>query len=379
MGLMLTEEQTLLKTTAQEFIQSNSPVSALRALRDSDDKLGYSRDSWQQMIDLGWSGITFPEQYGGLDFGFVGLGSVMEEAGRSLVASPLFATIALAANVILLGGSESQKQAILPKVIAGEITLALALEESSRHCVDNIQLAAHAVDGGFELKGDKTFVLDGHSADKLLVVARTSGEAGRRDGLSVFLVDSNAKGIECRRTKLVDSRNCANISFNHVRVDAGDLVGELHQGIDCLEPALDRARILLAAEMLGGIQVCFDATVAYLKEREQFGVKIGTFQALKHRASKMFAEIELCKAAVQAALTAIDDTPESVPTLASLVKARVNNVALLVTNEAVQMHGGIGVTDELDIGLYLKRMRVAVQVLGDSHFHTDRFASLNGY
>jgi alkylation response protein AidB-like acyl-CoA dehydrogenase len=379
MALVLNEEQRLLKDTAKEFLNQNAPVASLRALRDSKDALGYSAELWQQMVELGWTGIILPEQYGGLDFGFLGLGAIIEESGRTLSASPLMATVVLGASGILLGGSDRQKSELLPQIAVGQLTLALALEETNHHNPIGCSLAASKTDSGWQLDGQKQFVLDGHSADQLIVVARTSGKPGSTEGISLFLVTADTSGINRERTLLMDSRNAANIEFDAVAVAPENLLGELDKGWDVLEPLLDRGRIAVAAEMLGGCQEVFERTLEYLKEREQFGVKIGSFQALKHRAAHMFTEIELCKSVLIDALSAIDERPEDLPMMASLAKAKLNETYHLVTNEGVQMHGGIGVTDDLDIGFFLKRARVLEQALGNTGYHRDRYATLNGY
>jgi acyl-CoA dehydrogenase len=379
MALVLNEEQQLLQGTAREFLGANAPVAALRELRDSRDPLGYAPALWQQMAELGWASIILPEQYGGLDFGFLGLGVVLEETGRTLTASPLLASAVVGASALLLGGSEEQKETLLPAIAAGELTTALALEETHHHRPTRIATRAERDGDEFIINGHKTFVLDGHSADKLIVVTRSSGEPPASSGLTLFLVDRDAPGVTVQRTIMADSRNAANINFDQVRVAASAVVGALDEAWSVLEPVLDRGRVAIAAEMMGLALEAFERTVAYLKQREQFGVLIGSFQALQHRAAQMQAELELCRSVLLQTLSAVDDTPEQLPMLASLAKAKLNELAKLVTNEAVQMHGGIGVTDELDIGLFLKRARVAIQVFGDTGFHKDRYATLCGY
>ena len=262
---------------------------------------------------------------------------------------------------------------------AGTLTLALALEESNHHSPAATAMAATADGDHYLLNGRKLFVMDGHSADKIVVAARTSGTAGDTHGISLFLVDGDAQGLTRKRTIMADSRNAANLEFDNVRVSAANLTGELDAGWQVLEPTLDRARVALSAEMLGSAWEAFERTVEYLKERDQFGAKIGSFQGLQHRASLMFMELEMSKSVVMQALSAVDENPDQLPLLASLAKARLNDLAKLVTNEAVQMHGGIGVTDELEIGFFLKRARVAMQLFGDSGFHKDRYAGLCGY
>jgi alkylation response protein AidB-like acyl-CoA dehydrogenase len=379
MPLILNEEQQLLKETAREFFASNSPVSALRKLRDTQDQTGYDKDTWQKMVELGWAGITMPEAYGGLEFGALGLGAIIEESGKTLTASPLLATITSAANIIELGGSEQQKHQFLPDIAAGKVTLALALEESAHHSPEDIGLSAVKTGSAYILSGKIYFVIDGNSADYFIVVARTSNKTNNSYGISLFIVDVKTNGIETKRTLLADSRNAAIVEFDQTIVSAENLIGEIDKGWDILEPVLDKARIYLAAEMLGGATECFDRTISYLKEREQFGVKIGSFQALKHRAAKMYIDLEMTKSALLDALTAIDENRDDLAQTASLVKTMANDIYYLTTNEAVQMHGGIGVTDELDIGLFLKRSRVAIQLFGDSSYHKDRYASLCGY
>ena len=379
MALVLTEEQRFLQDSAREFLAANAPVESLRKLRDDRDPIGYNPDIWQNMAELGWASIILPEQYGGLDFGFTGLGLVMEEAGRTLAASPIFASAVVGASTLLLGGTEEQKEALLPAIAGGTLTLALALEESHHHRPTHIATTAIQQDDNYLISGQKTFVLDGHSADKLLIVARTSGDKKSAEGISLFLVDREASGVCVQRTIMVDSRNAANITLDAVSVGSDALVGTIDEGWQILEPVLDRGRVAMAAEMMGLSLEAFDRTIEYLKEREQFGALIGSFQALQHRAAQMQSEIELCRSVILQALSSVDDAPAQLPLLASLAKAKLNELAKLVTNEAVQMHGGIGVTDELEIGFFLKRARVAMQVFGDTGFHKDRYATLCGY
>lgn len=379
MALVLNEDQRMLQDTARELLAKDAPVAALRQLRDDSDAVGYSQELWQAMAEMGWASIILPEEYGGLDFGFLGLGVVLEETGRTLAASPLFASAVVGASAVLLAGNEGQKQALLPAIASGKLTLALALEEHHHHNPDCIGTTVVPEGDELVINGNKCFVLDGHSADKLVVVARSSGEESDQNGLTLLLVDRKAEGVECTRTILMDSRNAANISFENVRIPASDVLGTQGQAWDVLDQVLDRGRVAIAAEMMGYSLECFERTIAYLKEREQFGALIGTFQGLQHRAAHMQSELELCRSVMLQALSAVDEDPEQLPVMASLAKARLNETAKLITNEAVQMHGGIGVTDELEIGFFLKRARVAMQIFGDSGFHKDRYATLCGY
>jgi alkylation response protein AidB-like acyl-CoA dehydrogenase len=379
MALVLNEEQRLLAETAREFLNEHAPVTALRALRDSRDATGYSQTLWQQMAELGWASVILPESYGGLEFGFTGLGVLLQESGRTLTASPLLATAVVGASAVLLGGTEAQREAYLPQLAAGELTLALALEEGHHHRPYDVATHAELEGDSVRLNGDKCFVIDGHSADLLLVVARSAGAPGDREGLSVILVPRDSAGVQCQRTLMVDSRNAANIRFDNVTLPASAVLGQPGAAGEWLDAVLDRGRVALAAEMLGSAEEVFARTVAWLKERVQFGVPIGSFQALQHRASRLQAELELARSVVLQALATVDDKPEQLPLIASLAKAQLNELVKLATNEAVQLHGGIGVTDELEIGFFLKRARVTMQIFGDTGFHKDRYASLCGY
>ena len=379
--MILNEEQNMLKDTAKEFCAEKAPISQLRKLRDDADPSGFDRDVWSSMAELGWAGIPFPEQFGGLDFGYKGLGVVTEETGRTLAASPLFASVWVCGTALNIGASDAQKAALLPRVASGELLLALALEESHRHDPYGVAMAAVPSDNGYALTGSKTFVLDGHVADKLVVAARTSGNGGERDGITLFLVDADATGVQVTRTTMVDSRNAGNIAFANVQAGADAVIGEVGKGADVLDPTLDIARIGIAAEMLGSTQECFERTIAYLKEREQFGVPIGSFQALKHRAANMFCEIELSKSCVLEALTALDEERDAaeIAKIASLTKAKVGETFHTVSREGIQMHGGIGMTDEFDIGFFIKRSAVTEQTFGDVNYHRNRYGDLEGY
>jgi alkylation response protein AidB-like acyl-CoA dehydrogenase len=379
MALALDSDATLLRDTALEFFKDRAPVEALRKLRDGNDPSGFSRPLWREMAALGWAGFLVDEQHGGSAFGCLGLGIVMEAAGRTLAATPLLSTALIGASALSLAGSAQQKSAHLPALVAGERLTALALEEGAHHAPFRIAASARRSGKGFRLEGEKRFVLDGHVADLLIVVARTAGSDEERQGLTLFLVPADAPGVERRRTLMVDSRNAAILRLGGVTVGEDAVLGEVDGGAELLDRILDRARAGLAAEMLGSASEAFERTVQYLKDRKQFGVRIGSFQALKHRAAQMFCEIELVRSAVVAALTALDEGAKNAKALASLAKAKAGDAFFLVSNEGVQMHGGIGMTDEHEIGFFLKRARVAQASFGDSAFHRDRYAALLGY
>jgi alkylation response protein AidB-like acyl-CoA dehydrogenase len=376
--LNYSEEQGLLRDSARDFA-TTLPASNLMELRDKKDEIGYCTDAWKQMIDLGWGGITIPEEFGGLEFGYKGLGVIMEQAGRTLAASPLLATCALGVTAIVEGGSSEHKKELLPLIAAGEISLALAVDENSIHAPSDIACKALKEGSNYVLSGQKIFVLDGHVADELIVVARTSGDTTSREGITLFLVNAKSAGITFNRSVMVDSRNACRINFDKVSVAETQVLGTVDQGAELLDFVLDVGRICLSAEMLGSLQESFDRTVEYLKMREQFDVQIGTFQGLQHRAARMFCEVELAKSVVIAALTALDDGTDrkSIAEQASLAKAKVSEVFKLVSNETIQMHGGIGMTDEEEVGLFLKRARVAEQTFGGIGFHMNRWGELN--
>jgi alkylation response protein AidB-like acyl-CoA dehydrogenase len=379
MKLILTEEQEFLRDTAKNFAQERTPVAHFRALRDSNDQNLWDKDIWQEMVNLGWSGILIPEEFGGSYFGVAGISVILQECGKTLTPSPLFSTGVLGAYAISNFGTQEQKERYLPKIVNGEITTALAVDESSHHDPSKTSLTAEKKDDKYILNGKKTFVLDGASADVLIVLTRTSGNSGELAGLTLFIIDSNADGIDKTKLDMADSRNYANINFNDVKCSDQDILGALESGGETVESILDIGRIAISAEMLGNAESAFETTIEYLKQRKQFGVFIGTFQALQHRAAAMFCEIELTKSAVMAAVHGADERSNELQRLSSLAKTVAGETLHLVSNEAIQMHGGIGVTDEYDLGFFIKRSRVAEQIFGSSTYHTERYANLSGF
>ncbi|HEY2482431.1 MAG TPA: acyl-CoA dehydrogenase family protein [Caulobacteraceae bacterium] len=360
---VLTEEQSLLRDAAKTWTQEKSPVSAFRKMRDAGGPLGYDPAAFAEMAQMGWTGVIIPEEYGGSEFGYLGLGLILEETGRTLTASPILASALAAANAIVLGGTDVQKQAWLPKIASGEVVGTLAVDEGPHHAPDKI---AAKVSGG-KLTGRKTFVLEGMAANVLVVSAQGP------DGPGLFLVKADDPGVSRQRLSLADSRGAANIEFKDAAAEP------LGGGAVLIEKVLDRARAGLAAEMLGSALQAFETTLDYLKTRVQFGQVIGSFQALQHRAAKMFTDLELSRSCVEAALSAIDNDSPDVPELVSLAKAKMGDTLHLVSNEMVQMHGGIGMTDAHDAGLYLKRARAQETAFGGQAYHRDRYARLQGY
>ena len=377
MHLVANQDQRLIRESAHRYFSKSSPVSAFRALREQRDPLGYSESTWRELVELGFPGLAIAEDDGGLGLGFFALGGALEEAGRTLCASPLLATSGLGASAIELAGTAEQRQELLPRICSQGLTLSLALDEAPHHAPDAIHTTARRTADGYRINGHKCFVIDGHVADKLIVVARRTDPVDSPSSLALFLVDRETKGLEAEALHMVDHRNLAHLHFHDVQVPAS---AELpHADASVLEQILDRARACLAAEMMGSIDEVFERTLSYLRERTQFGVRIGSFQALKHRAARLYTEIELTRSSVAGALAAIDGGASDTPALCALAKLRANELSRLAGNEAIQMHGGIGVTDELDIGLFVKRSRTSMQQFGDSRYLRDRFARLSGY
>jgi alkylation response protein AidB-like acyl-CoA dehydrogenase len=379
--LSLTEDQAMLAKTATAFFTEHSPLTRVRKLRDSGDELGYHRELFQQMAELGWTAIPFEERDGGLGMGIAGAILVSEAMGRTLAVEPYIPSILLAGQLLALAGTPAQREAWLSPAIAGEKVLAFAQQErNSRYSANNVQTKAVASNnGGYTLNGEKHSVLAGARADAYLVSARTGGDRKSANGISLFLVPANTPGLKVTRQRRIDSRNAALVELKDVQVGADAIVGERDGASQLIDAALDRATVALCGEMLGAMSAAFDSTLAYLKERKQFNVLIGSFQALKHRAAKLFIEIELSRSATMLAARALDENDPEAKSLVSVAKARCSDAYVLVTNEAVQMFAGIGMTDEHDIGFYMKHARACELTFGDAAYHRDRYATLNGY
>jgi alkylation response protein AidB-like acyl-CoA dehydrogenase len=379
MPLVLTEEQSMLRDSARGLISDKAPVLHLRHLRDSRDATGFSRDLWKTFAEMGFAGLLVPEEFGGSGLGCVEAGVVMEEIGRSLMPSPFLSTAVLAVSALSRGGSAAQKAEHLPKISAGSLLAALAIDEGTKHRPLQTSLQAVRSGNGFRLNGAKSFVVDGHVADLLIVAARTAGSAGERAGLTLFLVDPRAKGIAIERTMMVDSHNAARIDFDNAEVNADGVLGEVDQGFSLLEAVLNTGRGAVASEMVGLSDEVFGRTVAYLKERKQFGRPIGEFQALQHRAAQLYIEIEITRAAVLKGLQALDGDAPNAAAAVAVAKARAGATATRAVQEGVQMHGGMGMTDQFDIGFFMKRARVCEELFGDANYHADQLARMRSY
>jgi alkylation response protein AidB-like acyl-CoA dehydrogenase len=379
MALVLTEEQSMLRDSARGLISDKAPVSHLRQLRDSKDETGFSRDLWKAFAEMGFAGLLVAEEFGGSGLGSVEAGIVMEEIGRTLMPSPFLSTAVLAASALSRGGSAAQRSEYLPKLSAGSLLAALAVDEGAKHRPLQTSLQAVRSGNGFRLNGAKSFVVDGHTANLLIVAARTAGSVGEASGLTLFLVAPKAKGIDIERTAMVDAHNAARVQFDNVEVDADSVLGEVDQGFALLASVLDIGRGAVASEMVGLSEEVFGRTVAYLKERKQFGKAIGEFQALQHRAAQLYIEIEITRAAVLKAQQTLDSDAAKASAAVAVAKARAGSTATRAVQEGVQMHGGMGMTDQFDIGFFMKRARVCEELFGDANFHADQLARMRSY
>ena len=377
MALYLTEDQEMLRDSAEGFVREKAPVTHLRKLRDADDRTGYDPALWKEFAEMGFTSILMSEDDGGLGLGHVEAGVVMEEVGRNLTPSPLLST-GIAAVAALKEGGGHHREKWFPKIASGDAVAALAIDEGAKHNPDAIKMKAERSGNGFKLTGRKQFVMHGHVADLIIVAARTGGEAGEK-GLTLFAVDKGAAKLDADPRRLADSSIASVLTFDGVEVDADAVIGEVDEGGAVLNALLGAGRAAAAAEMLGVGQGATDITTQYLKERKQFGVHIGSFQALQHRAAHLYAELEVARAAVLKAQQLLDEGSERAHKAVHVAKAMTGWTTTLAVQEGVQMHAGVGMTDEYDIGLYMKRGRVLAEVFGDANYHADRLAVEAGY
>jgi alkylation response protein AidB-like acyl-CoA dehydrogenase len=377
MPLYLTDDQTMLRDTARDFMAAEGSIKAqLRRWREERCQDGFGHGLWKQFAEMGFTGVLVPEADGGLGLGHVEAGIVLEEIGRNLTPSP-FLTTAVAFVEAVKGSAVRERY--LPGVLNGETVAALAIDEGRKHRPERIEMRAERSGNGFRLSGKKSFVVQGGSADVLLVAARTGGSAGETEGLTLFAVEKDAPGLDATSERLVDSSMAARLTFDGVALDADAVVGEVDQGWAVLTRLLNAGRAGASAEMVGVAAGAMDMTVDYLRQRTQFGVPIGSFQALQHRAAHLYAELEIARAAALKAQQLLDEGDPQAELMVSVAKAKAGRTATLAVQEGVQMHGGIGMTDEHDIGLYMKRDRALNELFGDANYHADRVARLSGY
>lgn len=382
MTIPLNEEQEMLSRSVAEFVADRASIAQFRQWRERTGEIAFDPALWREIAAMGWCGIALDETHGGAGLGYSGLGLILEQFGRHLSITPMNATVLAGASAISLLGEAAQKAALLPSIIAGELTVSVAWDEGAHFAPFVVATRAERVGSGWRLTGVKRHVEEISSVDRFLVVARESGEVGGREGLAVFVVDRSLAGVRIESTARVDARNCGTLSLKGVIVDETSRLGPAGAPLataSALERLADIINAGLAAELLGICEETFARTLKYLKERSQFGKLIGSYQALQHRTAHWFVELQLARTIVQEALLALDAGAPNAGALASMAKAKLAQVAELATNEAIQMHGGIGMTDAFDIGLYIKRARTLEQVCGDAHYHLDRLAALEGY
>ena len=368
--LVNTEEETMLRDAARGFLDQTAPVAHLRGLRDA----GRTHDPalWRDMARMGWAGVLIPEGAGGSDMGHAAAGVLAQEMGRTLVASPFLSSSVIAATA-LRQVSDTRATDALRRIASGTLAYALAVDEGAKFAPEETAMQARRDGNGFRLSGAKQFVVDGGFADRLLVLARTD------NGLTLFDIPSDLTGVTRHAQPMIDSRDAARIDFDDVAVTGNDVLGNVDDAMAVLHPALLAGQAALAAELSGLAAGAFGMTVAYLKERKQFGVPIGSFQALQHRAAHLWCEIEVTTSAITNAGRVLDSDADTATLAVSLAKARATQTAQLAVQEGVQMHGGIGMTDEFDIGFFMKRARVAAEWLGDYGYHAETVAGLRGF
>jgi len=369
MSLVLNEEEIMLRDSAAGFLAEHANVDAFRKHRDNPPPAGFDSSLWSSIAEMGWCGIAIDEEHGGLGYGYTGLGLIIEQMGRNLTVSPFNSTVLMAATAIAQFGTADQKAAWLPKIASGEVVVSFAIQEGGIFDLDTLKQSVTENAGQAHLAVQKRQVLDAIAADAFVVVAKDT------QGYQAFILEADQVSVQDQ--SMVDARSSATVTIDTpVNPDQRMDAEALNQG--GLERALDIMNIGLAAELLGVSAEAFELTVGYLRERKQFGKVIGSFQGLQHRAADLFAELELCKSIVLQGLRAID-AGDDLSVIASGAKAKLAQISQRATNEGIQMHGGIGMTDEYDIGFFIKRARVAEHTLGDFHYHLDRFAAQGGY
>jgi alkylation response protein AidB-like acyl-CoA dehydrogenase len=376
--MVYNDDQSMLRDSARDFMKSEAPVAHLRKYRDMNCKDGFGHALWKQFAEMGFTGILIPEDDGGLGMGHIEAGIVLEEIGRNLTPSPFLSTSVVAVEA-LKAADKAMRDRWFPGILSGETVIGIAIDEGKKHHPEKIALKAERSGNGFKLTGAKQFVVQGSSSDMLIVAARTAGAAGETAGITMFAVEKDAAGLSMDAARTVDSAMAARIAFDGVEVTADAVIGEVDGGWEVLGKMLNAGRTGSAAEMVGVGTGAMELTFDYLKQRKQFGKLIGEFQALQHRAAHLYGEMEMARSAVLKAQNFLDDGDPRGELYASVAKAKAGLACNRSVREGVQMHGGIGMTDEYDIGLYMKRDRALAEFMGDIYFHADRVARLNGY
>lgn len=379
MNFAFSEDQDMIRKSAADFVKGASNLERIRKIQENGGP-GYAPELYQQMADAGWLGCIIPEEYGGMGLGYVDLVCILEELGRGLMPEPLVTSAVLGANPILLGGTEEQKQDLLPKVVSGELKLTVgAYELDGRFEFTHVATTAEQKGEDYVLNGEKAFVPDAATSDRIIVSARTSGAVKGADGITLFMIDSKAPGVEIKQVSTVDRRPRAMVRLTDVKVPASGVIGQVGQGAEILEKTIDRAIVAMCAEMVGGMEALLAMSVAYSKERVQFDRPIGSFQAIKHKAANMYVELETAKSALYYAAMTLDDNMEGARAAISCAKALCGESFVHIGQDAIQIHGGIGFTDEHDAHLYYKRALAYNVALGDPTWHRDRYATARGF
>jgi len=375
MNFELSEEQKMIQQSVERFVQENYDLT--NRVKISSEDPGYSQEYWTAMAELGWLGLAFSEEEGGFGGNQIDTLVLMEQFGKGLVLEPFLANIVLGGGAIKRGGSPAIKESVLPNLIEGNLQVTLAYaEEQSRFDIEDVATAAREDGSNFIINGKKSMVLNAESADKIVVVTRTSGSQVDEDGISLFLVDATSKGIERENFPTVDGLRASEITFTDVEVPSGNLIGEKDKGFSILQAVVNDAILALSAEAVGAMEVLYKDTVEYTQQREQFDHPLSDFQVLQHRMVDMFMEYEQCKSLLLRATMETVQDPILAQRTVHALKHLIGKSGIFVGESAVQLHGGMGVTEELRIGHFFKRLLVIDSQFGNSDFHLDKFTSL---
>ena len=375
MDFTFNEEQSLIQDQVDQFVQKEYDWETRQSLSNSE--LGFGEDNWKKFAELGWLGISVSEDSGGFGGSAIESMLIMEAFGKGLVVEPFLETVIMAGGLIDDHGSDQQKSSFLEPAIAGEMHLALAYAEpQSRFNLSDVVTEAKADGDNFIINGYKSVVMNGPSADQIIVSARTSGTQLDENGISLFIIDANASGLDKTNYKTVDGRRASDLTFENVSVSKENLIGDQDKGFNILDSAIDKAILAISAEAVGAMEVLYKTTVEYTKTREQFGTAIGKFQVLQHRMVDMFMEYEQCKSLLYMATMKHEEKAEDAKKAISGLKYQVGKAGKFIGQQAVQLHGGMGVTDELNVGHYFKRLTTVGTIFGNTDYHLKKYTSL---